>query len=108
MVIVDELARIRQSINLAQGHNSLSSPQNSTDLVLAINRLNGEHRATHEAVTGMVSDFIANKGRTSMKRWQINAVVRSVLAHRTNVTHDDLSRIEAGILRKETGLPGTN
>ena len=43
-----------------------------------------------------------------MNHWQINAIVRSVLTHRTMVSHDDLSKIEAEILRKETGLPGTN
>ena len=54
----------------------------------------------------MVSDYIHAKGRTSMNHWQINAIVRSVLTHRTMVSHDDLSKIEAEILRKETGLPG--
>ena len=56
----------------------------------------------------MVTDYLYAKGKTSLNKWQVNAVVRNVLAHRLAVNHNDIQKIEAEILRKETGLPGTN
>lgn len=42
-----------------------------------------------------------------MPKWQINSVVRQVMAERSQVTFDDIQTLEAEIRRKETGLPGS-
>jgi len=78
----------------------------SNDLILTIGRLSSDRRRP-DLIHSLVTDYFFDKGQTSLPKWQINSVVRSVLGEKTQVTHDDLHTLEAEIRRKETGLPGS-
>ena len=66
-----------------------------------------DERST-ELIISKITEYFHRLGRTSLSKWQINSVVRQHMTGRVSVTHDDISAIEEGILKKETGLPGTN
>ena len=97
-----ELKRIKSSIK-----STKQGQMNPTELIMLVKRLNSDQRGTPEGVQSLVTDYIANKGKSSLNKWQIAGVVRAVLASKTIVTHADLSNVELEVMRKETGLPGT-
>lgn len=76
-----------------------------TDVILTVNQMNAEGPVSNEEVHQLVTDYIIGKNRSSLNKWQINSVVRKVLANRTMITHEDLQEVEKQILRKESGLP---
>ena len=79
--------------------------QTAADLILEVSRMPVEHRSS-DTVHNKVSEYFVRKGETSLNKWQINAIVRQVMAARVSVTTEDLNVLEEMIRRKETGLPG--
>ena len=62
---------------------------------------------TSEQVHSRITDYFHRKGETSLNKWQINSIVRQVMAARVSVTNEDIMKLEDAIRRKETGLPGS-
>ena len=77
-----------------------------TDLVLEISRLNPNERNSN-LIHSRITEYFYKQGRTSLNKWQINAVVRQVMAQRLSVNHEDIHNLEEQIRRKETKLPGS-
>jgi len=67
----------------------------ATDVILAVNRMHTEGNSTAEAIHSLVTDYVIGKARSSLNKWQINAVVRAVLGSKTMVSHDDLQQVES-------------
>ena len=97
-----DLAKIRQNI----ASTKQTGRKTNTDLVLEISRLQPDQRSS-DLIHSRITDFFHANGASSLNKWQINSVVRHVMAQRLSVTHDDLIELEKQIRLKETGLPGS-
>ena len=64
-----------------------------TDIVLEISRLNPTERNSN-LVHSRLTEYFFKQGRTGLNKWQINAVVRQVMATRVSVTHEDIHHLE--------------
>ena len=76
------------------------------DLILSISRLRAEDRIP-ENIHSRITAHIHSKGQTSLNKWQINAIVRQVMANKTACSPHDLKTLDEAIRRKETNLPGS-
>ena len=108
---LNELDRIRNSVNpqglAADGAGRGGSVEKATptDIVLEISRLNPNERNSN-LVHSRLTEYFFKQGRTGLNKWQINAVVRQVMASRVSVTHEDIHHLEQAIRLKETKQPG--
>ena len=64
----------------------------STDLILEINRI-PKGNLSSDIVHNRISEYFVNNGQSSLGKWQINAVVRQMMAGRVSVTHEDLQEL---------------
>ena len=110
---IDDIDRIRKSayqrVNESEGGAGIGGLKNRlspTDLILEISRLSPSERSSN-LIHSRITEYFHKLGRSSLNKWQINAVVRQVMATRVSVTHEDIHNLEEHIRRKETKLPGS-
>ena len=79
VIMAVDLERVRQSVTRSQ------RMMTDGDLVLAISRLHPNERKP-ETVQSKITNFIHQKGQTSLNKWQISAIVRKTMGQNTAVT----------------------
>ena len=91
---IDDIERIRKSAYQHDiGGTTKPKLMTPTDLILEISRLSPSERNSN-LIHSRITEYFHKLGRTGLNKWQINAVVRQVMATRVSVTHEDLMNLE--------------